>query len=93
MTGLFILIKDEVPKRLRGQTKMFNVHTRAYDKRVVISMNQWFQPISDDDKVISELSNFLGTLKRSVPLTYKSWSDVPEKLKKSLWDYVKVIYY
>jgi len=59
LTGLFILIKDEVPKRLSGQTKMFNVHTTVYDKRVVISMNQWFQPISDDDKVISELSNFL----------------------------------
>lgn len=27
-----------------------------------------------------------------MPLTYKSWSAVPEKLKKSLWDYVRQRY-
>lgn len=54
-------------------------------------MNHRGQPVSDDDQVMSELSAFLGTLKRSVPLTYKSWFDVPSSLKGTLWNYVKVI--
>ena len=79
------------PRRLRGKTKMDKVHSRSYDKRVLIQMNHRGQPVSDDDKVMSELSAFLGTLKRSVPLTYKSWFDVPSSLKGTLWNYVKVI--
>ncbi|KAL6551956.1 hypothetical protein OROGR_008110 [Orobanche gracilis] len=68
---------------------MDNVHTRPFEKRVVISMNKRFQPISDFDKNVSELSRFLGTLKRCVPLTYASWEHVPENLKNTLWNYVK----
>ena len=79
------------PRRLRGKTKMDKVHSRPYDKRVVIQMNDRGQPISDDDQVMTVVSYFLGTLKRSVPLTYKSWFDVPASLKDRLWSYVKVI--
>lgn len=89
---LYIIIIAEVPKRHRGKTRMEKVHSRSYDKRVVISMNDKFQAVSDDDQIIAELSNFLGTLRRSVPLTYKSWTDVPKNLKKMLWNYVQVNY-
>ncbi|KAK1387289.1 hypothetical protein POM88_015467 [Heracleum sosnowskyi] len=80
------------PKRRRGRTRMDKVHTRSVDKRVVIHMNKEFQPISDNDKVVSELNNFLGTLRRCVPLTYKSWTHVPRTLKQTLWNYVKQRY-
>lgn len=70
---------------------MDKVHTRPLEKRVVISVNEKFQPVADDDKTISELSNFLGTLKRCVPLTYASWEHVPESLKDTFWSYTKVI--
>ncbi|KAK1401077.1 hypothetical protein POM88_000682 [Heracleum sosnowskyi] len=61
-----------VPQRMRGKTRMDKVHTRSRDKRLVIGMNEFFQPITENYKVLSELSNFLGTLaKRYVLLTYK----------------------
>ncbi|KAK1390957.1 hypothetical protein POM88_019135 [Heracleum sosnowskyi] len=82
----------KVPKRLRGKTRMDKVHTRPFEKRVVISMNKKCQSVSDDDKNVSELSRFLGTLKRCVPLTYASWEHVPENLKNTLWNYVKQRY-
>ncbi|WOG86475.1 hypothetical protein DCAR_0205682 [Daucus carota subsp. sativus] len=80
---------EEVPKRTRGKTTMDKVHTRPFEKRVEVKMNDRFQPISDNDKVISEFGYFLGTLKKSVPLTYKSWRDVPDSLKTTLLNYVK----
>lgn len=82
-------VEVEVPKRLRGKTKMDRVHTRTFDERVVIQMNHKGQPISDDDKVMAELSSFLGTLKMSVSLTYKSRNDVPKALKDHFWEYIK----
>lgn len=69
---------------------MNRVHTRPFDKRIVLDMNEDFQPVSDNDKVVSEFGQFLGTLKKCVPLTYKSWKDVPENLKTTLLNYVKV---
>lgn len=86
----FVSFLAEVHKRTRGKTLMNRVHTRPFDKRIPLNMNKKLQPISDDDKVISEIGYFLGTLKRCVPLTYKSWRDVPENLKTTLLNYVKV---
>ncbi|KAK1396062.1 hypothetical protein POM88_005925 [Heracleum sosnowskyi] len=51
-----------VPQRMRGKTRMDKVHMRSLDKRLVIGMNEFFQPIAENDKVLSELSSFLGTL-------------------------------
>lgn len=81
----------EVPKKLRGRTRMDKVHTRPFEKRVLISMNEKFQPVSDNGKDVAELSRFLGTLKRCVPLTYASWEHVPVTLKDTLWEYTQVI--
>lgn len=70
---------------------MDKVHTRSFDKRIVIEMNDDFQPIAENDKVLSELSSFLGTLaKRCVPLTYVTWRHVPKNLRQTMWNYVKV---
>ncbi|KAK1387535.1 hypothetical protein POM88_015713 [Heracleum sosnowskyi] len=82
----------QAPKKKRGKTRMDKVHTRPFEKRVVILVNIKFQPVADDDQKISELSNFLGTLKRCVPLTYASWEHVPESLKDTFWSYTKQRY-
>lgn len=72
---------------------MDRVHTRNSDNRVVVQMNDRFQPIFDDDKISSELSNFLGTIaKRCVSFNYVTWRDVPASLKKTMWNYVRVLH-
>ncbi|XP_063940112.1 uncharacterized protein LOC108225480 isoform X2 [Daucus carota subsp. sativus] len=82
-----------VPYRPRGKTRMDKVHTRSFEQRIVIGMNELGQPITENDKVLSELSSFLGTLaKRCVPLTYVTWRKVPKNLKETMWNYVKARY-
>lgn len=72
---------------------MDKVHMRSFDKRIVIGMNEFGQSIAEDDRVLSELSIFLGTLvKRCVPLTFVTWRHVPKSLKGTMWNYVTVIY-
>ncbi|KAL8134557.1 hypothetical protein AgCh_009539 [Apium graveolens] len=74
------------PKRLRGKTRMDKVHTRSYDKRIVIQVNEFFQPIEDSNGVLSELSNFLGTLaKLCVFLTYARYI-IPDECEKWVED-------
>ncbi|WOG87627.1 hypothetical protein DCAR_0206857 [Daucus carota subsp. sativus] len=86
-------VEVAVPQRMRGKTRMDKVHTRSFDKRIVIEMNDDFQPIAENDKVLSELSSFLGTLaKRCVPLTYVTWRHVPKNLRQTMWNYVKARY-
>ena len=59
---------------MREKIRMDDVHTRRFDKRVFIGMNDDFRPIAENDKVLSELSYYLGTLaKRCVSLTYVTW--------------------
>ncbi|KAL6507179.1 hypothetical protein OROHE_022078 [Orobanche hederae] len=61
--------------------------------KVVISLNEEGQPISDDEKSVRELSNFVGTLARdNVSLTYINWHVVPDQLKKQLWEYTLARY-
>lgn len=59
----------------------------------MINLSEEGQPIADDDdNLISELSNFLGTTVREfVSLTCRSWHEVPEK--DILWEYVKVTHF
>lgn len=66
---------------------MNHVHTRGEKKEIILSAEG--QPISDDDHLLSEFSNFLGTTVREfVSLTCSSWTEVPDK--EVLWQYVKV---
>ncbi|KAK1386082.1 hypothetical protein POM88_023817 [Heracleum sosnowskyi] len=86
-------MEDPVPKKMRGKTRMDAVHMRSFDKRVVIGMNDDFQPIAEDDKVLSELSCYLGTLaKRRVSLSYVSWRHVSKDLRQAMWNHVKERY-
>ncbi|XP_063942346.1 uncharacterized protein LOC135150128 [Daucus carota subsp. sativus] len=69
----------EVEKRKRGKSKLGHVHTRGEKKEIKLS--DLGQPISDDDDhLLSEFSNFLGTTVREfVSLTCRSWSEVLKK--------------
>ncbi|KAL8101227.1 hypothetical protein AgCh_033197 [Apium graveolens] len=76
----------EKNKKPRGKSKMKHVHTRGEKREIVLS--KLGQPISDDDRLLSEFSNFLGTTVREfVSLTCRTWSEVPDK--EILWKYVK----
>nr|XP_017239854.1 PREDICTED: uncharacterized protein LOC108212644 [Daucus carota subsp. sativus] len=79
----------EIPKKKRGKTRMDHVHN-SNDKKI-ITLNELSQPVSDNSKLLSEFSNFLGTTVRQfVSLTCVSWHEVPEK--DLLWEYVKEKY-
>lgn len=70
---------------------MKKVHARGPEGKVVITLNEGGQPISDDQNVVTELSNFLGTLaKDNVSLTYINWHVVPDQLKNQMWEYTLV---
>ncbi|XP_063948205.1 uncharacterized protein LOC108217084 [Daucus carota subsp. sativus] len=78
---------EPAPKRFRGRSKMYKVHGRTANEKVVITLNKQNQPIGDK-KVTSELSNFLGTLvKDHVSITHVNWHVVPEDLKQKMVDY------
>ena len=64
---------------------MNHVFTRKLEDRPVVSLNSDFQPYSRKDKVVTELSSFLGTIARLyIPLDFVNWSKVPEEEKKWL---------
>lgn len=70
---------------------MNDVYTRDSREKKVIKLNSEFQAVADDPKVLSEFTNFLGTLARqSVPLDCMSWHKYPEDEKERLWNFVKV---
>ncbi|XP_056699486.1 uncharacterized protein [Spinacia oleracea] len=83
-------------EKKRGPTMMHHVHTRPFEKRKAIVLNDLGQPIgpvSEDDDVVGEFSRFLGTIARDnsyAPLTFKTWSKVPNKEK--MWEYVLMKY-
>ena len=81
------------PTKRRGPTKMVKVHARTAENKVVIRLNEKNQPVADNQKVITELSNFVGTLARdNVSLTYVNWHVVPDSLKKNLWEQTLVFF-
>ena len=58
---------------------MNNVYTRSPDEKKIIKLNCELE--ADDDKVLSEFKNFLGTLSRQSvpPLDCINWRKFPEK--------------
>ena len=70
---------------------MNHVFTRKLEDRPVVSLNSDFQPYSRKDKVVTELSSFLGRIARLyIPLDFVNWSKVPEEEKNGWWEYVRV---
>ncbi|KAL6551373.1 hypothetical protein OROMI_021861 [Orobanche minor] len=81
------------PRKPRGRTKMAKVFARSANDKVVITLNEDDQPVSDNQKIITELANYVGTLARdNVSLTYVNWRVVPANLKTELWECVRAKY-
>ncbi|GKA24414.1 hypothetical protein Tco_0710447, partial [Tanacetum coccineum] len=76
----------------RGPTMMHGIHVREFDARETIVCNKFGQPIRPVTKerdIVGQFSWFLGTIARNAsyaPLTYSSWSKVPDK--EMMWKYV-----
>nr|AFK44328.1 unknown [Lotus japonicus] len=80
-------------KRKRGKTKCKNVHARSVDDREEIILNVEGEPVGPNQKIVSELSSFLGTIARSAdlcPLTYTNWKAIPDK--SHIWQFVNSKY-
>ncbi|KAL8094216.1 hypothetical protein AgCh_035919 [Apium graveolens] len=77
----------------RGPTKMNHIFTRKLEDRPIICLNYEFHPYSKKDKVVNELSSFLGTIAGLyIPLNFVNWFRVPEEEKNGWWEYVKWVY-
>lgn len=81
---------EQKQRKHRGKSKLTHVHRRGEKREIKLS--DLGQPVDDDEHLIREFSNFLGTTVREfVSLTCRSWLEVPQK--DILWQYVKVIHF
>ncbi|WCJ37370.1 hypothetical protein M5689_018515 [Euphorbia peplus] len=88
---IFRDVPEAKKRKRRGKTKLDIVHTRRFEDRKFIRLNDKFQPVSDKTNTRSEFSLFLGTIARQyVPLDYTDWRKVPGK--DNLWEFVKEKY-
>lgn len=67
------------------------IHARSLAERQKITLNEEGEPIGPTQKIVSEFSNFLGSVARMsdlCPLTYTNWKAIPNK--GNIWAYVNV---
>ena len=79
-------------KRTRGKTLCKNIHARSLEERVEVTFDKG-QAIGPCDKIVTDLSFFLGTIARNptfCPLTYTNWKAIPDDNKLRMWKYVNV---
>ncbi|CAI8614638.1 unnamed protein product [Vicia faba] len=82
--------KETSLRKTRGKTLCKKIHARTLEERVEVTFNEDFQPIGPSEKVVSDLSLFLGTLARNstfCPLRYTNWSGMPDDNKNCFWRY------
>ncbi|KAG5629428.1 hypothetical protein H5410_001145 [Solanum commersonii] len=65
----------------------------AIDEEVDIDYSTKGQAVGSTDKIVLELTNFIGTIARNprfINLMYTSWHAVPKdiKIKKRMWEYI-----
>ncbi|KAH0773666.1 hypothetical protein KY290_010803 [Solanum tuberosum] len=77
-------------KKVRGQTTCKNIHARNLEERDEVTFDKG-QAVGPTDKIVSELTNFIGTISRNprfINLMYTSWHAVPKYIKKRMWEYI-----
>ncbi|KAL5097416.1 hypothetical protein RYX36_001743, partial [Vicia faba] len=82
--------KETSQRKTRGKTLCKKIHARTLEERVEVTFNEDFQPFGPSEKVVSDLSLFLGTLARNstfCPLRYTNWSGMPDDNKNHFWRY------
>ncbi|KAH0750758.1 hypothetical protein KY290_029990 [Solanum tuberosum] len=75
-----------------GQTTCKNIHARNLEERKEVTFDKG-QAVGPIDKIVSELSKFIGTIARNprfISLMYTSWHAVPNDTKKRMWEYINV---
>lgn len=78
-------------KKARGKTMCYRIHGRSLEERQEIIFNSEAQPVGPNEKAVSDLSQFLGTVARNsdwCPLIYTNWKAVPNK--DDIWKYINV---
>ncbi|KAH0658091.1 hypothetical protein KY289_026839 [Solanum tuberosum] len=73
-----------------GQTTCKNIHARNLEERKEVTFDKG-QAVGPTDKIVSELSKFIGTIARNprfISLMYTSWHAVPNDTKKRMWEYI-----
>ncbi|XP_058764294.1 uncharacterized protein LOC131637708 isoform X1 [Vicia villosa] len=87
-------MEGEASKRgKRGRTRCLEIHARSLAERQKITLNEEGEPIGPTQKIVSEFSNFLGSVARMsdlCPLTYTNWKAIPNK--ENIWAYVNKKY-
>ncbi|KAG5632158.1 hypothetical protein H5410_003875, partial [Solanum commersonii] len=77
-------------KKVRGQTTCKDIHTRNLEERKEVAFDKG-QAMGPTNKIVSQLSNFIGTIARNprfISLMYTSWHVVPKDTKKCMWEYI-----
>ncbi|KAH0706173.1 hypothetical protein KY285_010693 [Solanum tuberosum] len=77
-------------KKVRGQTICKDIHARNLEERNEVSFDKG-QKVGPTNKIVSQLSNFIGTIARNprfVSFMYTSWHAVPKDTKKRMWEYI-----
>ena len=80
------------PKKVRGHTTCKDIHARNLEERKEVTFDKG-QAVGPTNKIVSQLSNFIGTIARNprfISLMYTSWHVVPKDTKKLMWEYVNV---
>jgi len=81
-------------KRTRGPTRCLQVHARNTEDRSEVILDKDEEPVGPNDRVVSDLSYFLGTLARNsdfCPLIYTNFKALLKDYKEWIWKYVMVI--
>nr|XP_012574330.1 uncharacterized protein LOC101509362 [Cicer arietinum] len=85
--------KGTSKRKTRGKTLCKTIHGRTLEEHEEVTFNEDGQPIGPSDKVVSDLSLFLGTLARNstfCPLIYTNWSGMSDKNIRRFWRYTNV---
>lgn len=80
-------------KKTRGPTRCLKIHARDLEERQEITLDDEGEPIGPNDKAVSELSFFLGTLARNsnfCPLIYTNFKALITEDRDRIWEYVNV---
>ncbi|OIV97025.1 hypothetical protein TanjilG_19572 [Lupinus angustifolius] len=78
-------------KRTRGPTQCLKIHLRSMEEREEVILDNDGEPIGPNDKTVSDLSLFLGTIARNAgfcPLIYTNFKALLKNHKEDMWEYV-----
>ncbi|KAH0773719.1 hypothetical protein KY290_010856 [Solanum tuberosum] len=74
----------------KGQTTYKDIHARNLEEIKEVAFDKG-QAVGPTNKIVSQLSNFIGTIARNprfISLMYTSWHAVPKDTKKRMWEYI-----